>query len=167
MSGQKTYDYLTDYVYWPTMQKDTMEYCQQCDTCQHTKFSTQAPQGLARPLPIPQKPFTHFCMDFLSMPPKIGKYGNQEVQYDSIWVIVDRFSALKKLIPVQKTTTSEQLCIIFMKAVYPEWGMPDDIVSDRDSRFTAKPWTNVCKDNQIHQSLSSVYHPRTVKASPR
>ena len=28
MSGHKTYDYLTDYVYRPTMRKDTMEYCQ-------------------------------------------------------------------------------------------------------------------------------------------
>src|SRR4029077_3455086 len=28
----------------PKMRKDIMDYCKQCDTCQHTLFSTQAPQ---------------------------------------------------------------------------------------------------------------------------
>ena len=72
-SGEKTYYYLKDYFYWPSIRKDTMDYCKQCDTCQRTTFSTQAPQGLARPLPIPHQPFTHIAMDFLSLPPKVRK----------------------------------------------------------------------------------------------
>ena len=50
-----------------------MDYCNQCDTCQRITFSTQAPQGLARPLPIPHQPFTHIAIDFLSLPPKVRK----------------------------------------------------------------------------------------------
>src|SRR4029077_21223514 len=63
MSGDKTYNYLTNYYFWPTMRKDTIEYCQQCDTCQRAKFRTTAPQGLARPLPAPLKPFFYIAMD--------------------------------------------------------------------------------------------------------
>ena len=84
-----------------------------------------------------------------------------DVIYDSIWVIVDRFSALKKLIPVSKEITSQDLCDKFMEQVYPDWGMPEDIVSDRDTRFTAEPWTKFCKKNHINQSLSTAYHPQT------
>ena len=68
-SGEKTYYYLKDYFYWPSMRKDTIDYCKQCDTYQQTTFSTQAPQVLARPLPIPHQPFTHIAMHFLSLPP--------------------------------------------------------------------------------------------------
>ena len=46
-SGEKTYSYLQDYFYWPTMREDSIDYCRQCDTCQHTTYATQAPQGLA------------------------------------------------------------------------------------------------------------------------
>ena len=72
-SGEKTYYYLKDYFYWPFIRKDTMDYCKQCDTCKRTTFSTQAPQGLARPLPIPYQPLTHIAMDFLSLPSKVRK----------------------------------------------------------------------------------------------
>ena len=51
-SGEKTYYYLKDCYYWPSMRKDTIDYRKQCDTCQQTTFSTQVPHGLARPLPI-------------------------------------------------------------------------------------------------------------------
>ena len=90
-SGEKTYYDLKDYFYWPSMRKDTMDYCEQCDTCQRTKFSTQAPQGLARPLPIPHQPFPHIAMDFLSLPPKVKKENGQGIIYDQVWTIVDRF----------------------------------------------------------------------------
>ena len=74
---------------------------------------------------------------------------------------MDRFSALKKLIPVSKEITSQDLCDKFMEQVYPDCGMPENIVSDRDTRFIAEPWTKFCKKNHIKQSLSTAYHPRT------
>ncbi len=95
------------------------------------------------------------------MPPKVRKENGIEVIYDSIWVIVDRFSAMKKLIPVSKEVTSHELCTKFIEMVYPEWGMPDNIVSDRDTRFTTAPWTKFCKDHHIERAMSTAYHPRT------
>src|SRR4029077_16786087 len=160
-SGEKTFEYLKVYFFWPKMRKDIMDYCKQCDTCQHTLFSTQAPQGLAHPLPIPQRPFTHISMDFVSLPPKVRTERNTEVIYDTIWTIVDRLSAYVKLIPLTKDTKAEQLIQLFTNYVYPDWGMPTDIVSDQDTKFTSKAWKDFCKTNNIHQSMSTAYHPRT------
>ena len=160
-SGEKTFYYLQDYFFWPKMRKDTMDYCQQCDTCQYTMYSTKAPQGLARPIPIPSGPLTHLCMDFLSLPPKIRKENGQDVIYNTIWVIVDRHSNYTKLISVNKEITSEKLCQIYETLIKPDWGYPQDIISDRDTRLTAKPWTEYCKKHKIHQSLSTAYHPRS------
>ena len=66
-SGELTYYYLKDYFYWPSMRKNTMDCCKQCNTCQRKTLSTQAPQGLAGPIPIPDQPFTHIAMNFLSL----------------------------------------------------------------------------------------------------
>ena len=91
-SGEKSYYYLKDHFYCASMRKDIIDYCKQCDTCQRTTFSTQAPQGLARPLPIPHQPFTHIAMDFLSLPPKVRKEHGQEIIYEQVCTIVDGFS---------------------------------------------------------------------------
>ena len=39
--------------------------------------------------------------------------------------------------------------------------MPDNIVSDRDTRFTSKEWITFCKENHINQSMSTAHHPET------
>ena len=39
--------------------------------------------------------------------------------------------------------------------------MPQDIVSDRDAKFTSKTWKDFCETFNIHQSMSTEYHPRT------
>ena len=39
--------------------------------------------------------------------------------------------------------------------------MPQDIVSDRDAKFTSKAWKDFCKIFTTHQSMSTAYHPRT------
>jgi hypothetical protein len=102
-------------------------------------------------------------MDFLSLPPRIDRpfTSIDGKLYDSLWVIVCRHSGLKKLIPVNKQTTAKNLVDIFLYDVYPSWGMPEDIVSDRDTRFTSKEWTTFCKENHINQSMSTSHHPET------
>ena len=85
-SGEKTYQYLKDYYFLPSIGKDAIDYCKQCDTCQHTMFSTQAHYGLAKPLPVPTRPFTHLSMDFLELPPKIIEEGKI---FNAVCIIVD------------------------------------------------------------------------------
>ena len=102
-------------------------------------------------------------MDFLSLPPRtaaiLGRYG--ENYFDSLWVLVYRHSGVKKLIPVCKETDGLSLRNIILTEVYSEWGMPDDIVSDRDTRFTSKEWITLCKENYINQSMSTAHYPET------
>ena len=43
--------------------------------------------------------------------------------------------------------------------------MPQDIVSDRDAKFTSKAWKDFCETFNIHQSMSTAYHPPTDRQS--
>ena len=115
-----------------------MHHCRQCNTCQRTTLLTQVPQGLARPLPIPHLPFTYISMEVLSLPPKVRKEHGPEIIYDQVWAIVDRFSQYVKIIPLIKNATADNLITKFFYHIYPDWGMPQDIVSDRDTKFNSK-----------------------------
>ena len=42
-----------------------------------------------------------------------------------------------------------------------DFGLPDSIVSDRGSVFTAKFWSSLCYHLKIKQKLSTAFHPQT------
>ena len=100
-------------------------------------------------------------MGFLSPPPKVRTENGQEIIYEQVWKIVSRFSQYVKILPLTKNATADNLISKFFYHVYPDWGMPQDIVSDRDANFTSKAWKDFCETFNIHQSMSTAYHPRT------
>jgi hypothetical protein len=57
--------------------------------------------------------------------------------YDSIWVCVDCFSKMVHLKAINKTIIALELARIFRDEIFCLHGLPNNIVSDRDPRFTA------------------------------
>lgn len=45
-------------------------------------------------------------------------------------------------------------------AVICRFGLPDDLIADRDSRWTAAFWREIAKFPKLHLSLSSSHHPQ-------
>jgi len=156
-SYSKTYHTLASHFYWPNMAKDTFEYCRTCGICQLTKRSTPRPFGLLKPLPIPERPFTHISMDFLFLSQVTNK--TTQVSYDHVWVIVDRFSKYAIILPLHLNYTAEHLINVYNNSIYPFFGLQQDIVTDRDVLFTLLAWKRFCTVNNISQSMSSAYYP--------
>ncbi|KAL0378356.1 UNVERIFIED_CONTAM: hypothetical protein Sradi_3141100 [Sesamum radiatum] len=50
---------------------------------------------------------------------------------------------------------------LFFKHIIKYWGLPKDIVSDQDSRFTGVFWTELFKTLRSKLSMSSSYHPQS------
>ena len=100
-------------------------------------------------------------MDFLSLPPQVRKEHRQEIIYDQVWTIVDRFSQYIKIIPLTQNATADNVITKFFYHVYLDWGVLQDIVADQDAKFTSKAWTDFCQTFNIHQSMSTAYHSRT------
>lgn len=76
--------------------------------------------------------------------PKVGEYG-------SILVVVDRFYKYATFIPAPTYCSAEETAYLFLKYIVKYWGVPRNIVSDRDSRFTGRFWTEL--------GLSSISRP--------
>ena len=107
------------------------KYCSSCTICQANKSNTQRPVSLLHPLPIPNRPWGSIGMDFISPFPK-------SQGYDYLWVIICRLTSMVHLVPVNTTIKALELSALYVREVVHLHGLPDTIVSDRDSKFTSK-----------------------------
>ena len=73
-------------------------------------------------------------MDFITGLPKTKKM-------DLVFMVVDRLSKYTVFMAAPSTCTIELAADLFYKNVVKYFGLPEDIVSDRDSRFTGRFWT--------------------------
>jgi len=162
-SHSKTYHALASHFYWQNMANDTFEYCRTCSIYQLTKQSTQRPFGLLKPLPIPDTPFTHISIDFLFLPQVTNK--TTQVLYDHVCVIMDRFSKYTIILLLPLNYDAMYLVMLYYQSEYPFFGLPQDIVIDRDVLFTSLIWKKFCIENNISQSMSSAYHPEIDRQS--
>ncbi|MBW0565703.1 hypothetical protein O181_105418 [Austropuccinia psidii MF-1] len=81
--------------------------------------------------------------------------------FDSILVIVDRFSKMEVFIATMSSITSLDLAHLFIKNIFSKHGLPSSIVSDRGPLFFSSIWTNLCQQLKNSRDLSTAYHPET------
>ncbi|KAG4042941.1 hypothetical protein PC123_g21585 [Phytophthora cactorum] len=76
-------------------------------------------------------------------------------------LFVDRFSKMVHLAAVPAEVTAVQPARLFVDMVFKHHGMPLDIMSDRDPRFTARFWKEVFTLLGTQLSMSTVDHMQT------
>ncbi|KAM3319001.1 hypothetical protein P3S67_006201 [Capsicum chacoense] len=124
----KTLAILSEHFFWPKMIRDVERICARCLDCKHAKSCTQS-HGLYTPLPISNGPWLDISMDFIVGLPRTrnGK--------DSIFVVVDRFSKMAHFIACHKSDDASHVATLFVHNVMKLHGVPQTIVSNRDSKF--------------------------------
>lgn len=143
----------TKYI-WKGLTKDIKVFIDKCECCQMNRVNNKKPAGLLQPLPIPGRPWKSISMDFITcLPLSEG--------YNSILVIVDRFTKYSIFIPCNNTCTTKELADLFLNNVFTFFGTPDDIISDRGVLFTSLFWKEFTRTLGIKVKLSSAYHPET------
>ncbi|CDQ80947.1 unnamed protein product [Oncorhynchus mykiss] len=90
---------LSGRYWWPTLAKDVRVYVSSCSVCAQCKAPRHLPRGKIHPLTVPQLPWLHLLVDFLTDLPL--SQGNT-----AILVIVDRFSKSCRHLPLPGLPTA-------------------------------------------------------------
>ncbi|KAI2644628.1 Transposon Tf2-6 polyprotein [Labeo rohita] len=152
--ANNTLSLLTDRFWWPDMTRDVRRYVQGCKECAMSKSPRHLPAGKLHPLPIPNRPWSHLGVDFMTDLPVSD-------ENTCILVIVDCFSKFYRLIPLKGLPTALETAECLFNHVFRYYGLPEDIVSDRGPQFISRVWKAFFKLLGVTVSLSSGYHPQT------
>ncbi|MBW0558888.1 hypothetical protein O181_098603 [Austropuccinia psidii MF-1] len=140
--------------YWAGMNQSIKEYVSSCQQCSGNKNIHHKKFGLLQPLQLPSGPWNSLTMEFITQLPLSNSF-------DSILLVVDRFSKMAIFIPTYGKITSLQSAQIFISHVSSKHGLPVRIVSDRGSLFLSSFWTNLWKELKISRDPSTAIHPET------
>lgn len=119
------------------MKKDIIAYVARCLNCQQVKYEHQRPGGLFQKIEILEWKWERITMDFVVGLPRTQR------KFDAVWVIVNRLTKLAHFIPMAVSYSSERLAKIYIWEIVCLHGVPESIISDRDTQFTSHFWRAV------------------------
>ncbi|KAL2086105.1 hypothetical protein ACEWY4_017164 [Coilia grayii] len=152
--ANQTLTLIRDRYWWPGMARDVQRYVAGCAECAMAKTPRQLPAGKLLPLPVPQRPWSHLGIDYVTDLPSSN-------HHTCILVVVDRFSKSCKLIPLKSVPTAPETAEAVFTHVFRHFGIPEDVVSDRGPQFISRFWRAFLGRLGVAVSLTSGYHPQT------
>ncbi|CAN6722903.1 unnamed protein product [Malus baccata var. baccata] len=114
-----------------------------------------------QPLPVPQWKWENITMDF------VYKLPRTQNGFDGIWVVVDWLTKSAHCILVREKYPLNKLAKLFITKIVKYHGVPMNIISDRDPRFTSKFWITFQEALGMKLLYSTAYHPQTDGQSER
>jgi len=135
------------------MSKGIQDVLRRCAACQVAK-SHLLPQGLYTPLPALILPWVDVNTDFI-----LGLSKTQKNK-SSTFVVVDKFSKMAHFIACNKTSEVTHIVELYFKQVIRLTGIPQSIISSRDTKFLSHFWITLWKKMGTKLKYSTTCHPQ-------
>ncbi|POM62885.1 Retrotransposon Polyprotein [Phytophthora palmivora] len=110
---------------------------------------TSHTRGLMEPLQLPDERWGSISMDFITDLPRGG--------HNSIWVVVDRLTKHSHFIATTKTVSAPEVAIPFIDNIWRLHGMPQNIISDRGTKFISGFWSQVFENVGTKLKMAVAY----------
>ncbi|MBW0592921.1 hypothetical protein O181_132636 [Austropuccinia psidii MF-1] len=110
----------------------------------------------------PKSPWEIVHMDWVTALPPGG-----DQSYNACLVLVDRYSKTPMFLPCHKDDTAMDTVIIIWNKFISHTCLFQNIISDRDSKFTSASWINLHNLFGTKLSFSKAYHPQTYGIAER
>ncbi|MBW0589030.1 hypothetical protein O181_128745 [Austropuccinia psidii MF-1] len=101
-------------------------------------------------------------MDWVTALPPGG-----EKCHNACLVIVERYRKAPILLPCHKYDTAMDTALLIWNRVVSHTGLFENIISDRDPKFTSALWKNLHKLLDTNPFFSTAYHPQTYGLADR
>ncbi|WVZ74219.1 hypothetical protein U9M48_022431 [Paspalum notatum var. saurae] len=130
--SNKMYQDLKQRFWWTRMKREIAKYVSECHVCKRVKADHLKPAGMLHPLNIPAWKWEDIHMDFVVGLPRTQK------GYDSIWVIIDRFTKSAHFLPVKTVYRANTYAELYIAKIVSLHSVPRTITSDRGSVFVSR-----------------------------
>jgi hypothetical protein len=151
---QRTLHRLRRDFHFPNMKERVQDWVRACAVCQRNKSEHLHPAGLLLPLPVPQAVWTDVTLDFVEALPRVrGK--------SVILTVVDRLSKYCHFISLAHTYSAESVAQAFFSEVVRLHGVPQSMVSDRDTVFTSLFWQELMRLMGTKLHMTTAFHPQS------
>ena len=145
------------HLWWPSIHRDIRQYVRGCQTCQAAKVNTHPTAPPITPHDVASNPFLfkQVSVDLVTdLPPARG--------CDSILTIVDQgLTKAAFFLPTNKTASSAEIANLYHNAVYPNYGIPDTVISDRGPQFVSSFTRDLYSKSGIELKATTAYRPQS------
>jgi len=146
---ERTMRLIRDRFYWPGVASDVTEWISKCDRCLRRKSKIdKAPLVNIHT----SYPLELVCMDFLSLEPSKGNFGN-------ILIITDHYTKFAKAIPTKNQTAKTTAEALYNNFIV-NFGIPTRLHSDQGANFESNIIAELCRIMNIKKSHTTPYHPQ-------
>lgn len=78
-----------------------------------------------------------------------------------VWVIVDWFTKMVNFIPLRLQANMTELARLCLSEIWKNHRLPEELISDWDSRFEGKFWVSLMNLLAVDVRMSTAYLPQT------
>ena len=148
---------VSQHYWWPRMNTWIDQYIKGCMICQQNKILTMKNKTPLYHIPgdLTEQPFNTVTMDLI----------NQLIQsngHNVILTIIDQgCSRAAVFLPCSMTSTGEGIAKLYLQHIFPWFGVPAKMISDRDPCFTSHFAKALTTKLKIDQNISTTFHPQT------
>jgi hypothetical protein len=147
--------------WWPRMKNFIQQYVRECATCQANKTDTTRAKPPLFPISPHHNaaPFSTIAVDWIT------KLLTSE-GYDLIMTITNHdVSKMALFILCKESQGVEEMSQLYIQHIFPYYGLPDHVISDRDPCIMLQWFTDICSKLEITKNTSMAYHPQTDRQS--
>ncbi|MBW0477022.1 hypothetical protein O181_016737 [Austropuccinia psidii MF-1] len=156
MSEDRTKKRVASTAWWYKWEKDLGEYNSTCERFHKANRKHGKTYGLLQHIEEPKHPWETVNRDCVTGLVPGGK-GN----FNSCFIIVNRFSKSMRGLPCHKEDTSMDTALLLWNNIIATSGISKIIISDKDPKFPSEIWIKLYGMFGTKLAFSTDYHPQT------
>lgn len=151
---------IREVFYWKSMRSDVENYVKNCSLCQTNKALRRVNRAPMIMTSTSTAPFQRVALDIVGPLPEAGT-----AQLKYILTLQDDLTKYSVAYPIRSVCAEESTdCLVHFISLF---GIPQNVLSDQGTNFTADLFKKTCDFLKIKQLWSTPYHPQTQGALER
>ena len=137
----KTLELVKRQFWWPNLAEDITRYVETCFKCQANK-----PDHRNRKIPLTPLVPPSACWRMIGVDMIVDLPVSREDGFNAIIVFMCHLSKMARIIPTYTSLDAKGMAKLFIREIFPHYGMPMEIISDRGTQWNNEFFQALCDE---------------------